>query len=225
MNNPVDEKKDIEDEEDTVVTKHIALIRHGQALHNVNSENWYTPDNPLTKYGESQLKRLREKLTKQYKKAFYDKIDVVITSPLLRALQTTLILFSGMNIPIYVSVHHTECFSAECDFGTNVDVLLKKFPIFKAFKGWDDISNENWWPIEEETREKLFERHISFADLLIKHDKKCIAAVGHGAFFKAFTKQFGKERMFNNGEINWYKFKYEKKNYLLKQTFRISPPK
>ena len=232
MNNPDEEKKQLQpddnDKEDKVViSKRIALVRHGQSLHNIDSDHWWTADNPLTKYGETQLQKLREKLNKQYQKEFYDKIDIVISSPLLRALQTTFILFNGMDIPMYVSSHHTEIYTADCDCGTNIDQLLKKYPHFKqSFNGWDQIQNngKNWWPSEDEGDEVIEARHFALAEQLIKHEKKGIAVVGHGNFFKTFTSRFGKEHFSGNGEINQYVLKYQKKMYSLKHIHKISPP-
>ena len=53
-----------------VISKHIVLIRHGQAWHNVDSDYWWVPDDGLTEYGEQQLLKMREILLKQYKKQF-----------------------------------------------------------------------------------------------------------------------------------------------------------
>ena len=216
-----------EDENHAIITKRIALIRHGQALHNVNSDNWYTPDNPLTIYGEKQVTNFREKLVKQYSKEFYDKIDCVISSPLLRALQTSYILFNGKNIPIYVSWHHTEIYTADCDCGSNINDLFIKYPHFKTdINGWNDLPNngKNWWPSNYEMDSEIEARHYALAQQLIKHEKKCIAVVGHGNFFKTFTKRFGKEHFSGNAEVNWYTLKYQKKQYSIKHIHKISPP-
>ena len=78
MNNTQEKKADAESANEVISdSKVLILIRHGQALHNISSDYWYTPDNPLTKDGKSQLKNVRLNLMKNHKKEFYESIEFV----------------------------------------------------------------------------------------------------------------------------------------------------
>ena len=201
--NPDKSKSDIKSK-NAIMMKRIAYIRHGQALHNVYKKHLFTPDNPLTKTGQMELKQLRNKLLKN---KFYDTIKLVITSPLLRALQTTEILFNDMNISILVTPIVTERYSATCDEGTKKSVLLKKYPIYGKWNGWNNI-NECWWDTRSQN---INERYCDFAEnrckalhkLIKMRKEKCIAVVGHGGIFKKLLNKWLK-----NGEIYWVNSMY-----------------
>ncbi len=62
--------------------KIITVIRHGEAQHNVDHDMLAKRDTILTKEGRKQAKAVGKYLINH-------KIDVVLTSPVLRALQTT----------------------------------------------------------------------------------------------------------------------------------------
>jgi len=66
----------------------VILIRHGEADHNA-TQNWDLLDPPLTKpLGEQQCVDLEEHLRNRVPLA--DKVEAIITSPLTRTVQTTL---------------------------------------------------------------------------------------------------------------------------------------
>lgn len=173
--------------------KRIAFIRHGQAIHNINKDYWWVADNPLTKKGEEDLKKIQTKLSKD--KNFYKNIELVITSPLLRALQTTDILFGNTNINIEVTTLNSEIYSVTCDLGTKKSILLKKYPKYLKWKNWNNI-NEIWWSEDNKNDNKRLEL---FKTYLLNKNENCIAVVGHSTFF---YKLLGKS--FNNGEIYWF---------------------
>jgi hypothetical protein len=82
----------------TPLIKKVIFIRHGQAEHNVGFDNCgtnaYYEDNyrnsSLTIKGISQAQHLRQKLMNE---GLFDDIEIVFTSPLDRAIQTTLYTF------------------------------------------------------------------------------------------------------------------------------------
>ncbi|KAF3435857.1 hypothetical protein FNV43_RR22949 [Rhamnella rubrinervis] len=79
--------------------KTIHLVRHGQGIHNVDGEKSYKSymnpeyfDAQLTPLGWQQVDNLRKHVRSS---GLYKKIDLVITSPLLRTMQTAVGVFGG----------------------------------------------------------------------------------------------------------------------------------
>jgi broad specificity phosphatase PhoE len=76
-------------------TPTLYLIRHGQAEHNVNPSHVSRRDTVLTDAGRFQAVKLRTALSDHPRCL----IDVIVASPLRRALQTALIGFEDSIIP------------------------------------------------------------------------------------------------------------------------------
>jgi len=66
----------------------LILIRHGEAEHNATL-NYDLLDPPLTELGERQCRDLEVQLRKNLPLA--DEVEAIITSPLTRTVQTTLL--------------------------------------------------------------------------------------------------------------------------------------
>eukprot|EP01083_Nonionella_stella_P036273 98985_1 len=175
-------------------TKLIAFIRHAQAMNNIDSYYWDVANTWLTEQGEKSVKSLRK--MKLEKTDFYDNIELVVSSPLLRTLQTSYHIFEGRNIPMMVSKHITECYSATCDEGTPKTNFLKKYPQFTQYKGWDALE-ENWWPNDYNDNER--HRMKLFTQFLYQRPEQCVAVVSHSSFLSGYLG-----RGFANAEINWY---------------------
>ena len=62
--------------------KCVHVIRHGQAEHNVNDDALEKRDTALTSKGQSQAATLKERVSAL-------QVEIVLTSPILRALETT----------------------------------------------------------------------------------------------------------------------------------------
>ncbi|KAI5272220.1 hypothetical protein E4T47_04461 [Aureobasidium subglaciale] len=78
----------------------VILIRHGQALHNINhklslktpcltrpAQEWEIPDPELSELGQQQCRTLEQHLRQHLPLA--DKVERIITSPMRRTLETT----------------------------------------------------------------------------------------------------------------------------------------
>jgi len=78
--------------------KRVLFIRHGQGKHNVSMLGWYLVDPPLTAKGEDQAKKLHENIKDEV-----GEVELVIVSPLMRAMQTALGGFDGCAVPFYVT--------------------------------------------------------------------------------------------------------------------------
>ena len=206
--------KDDKNAKDAKKSKRAALIRHGEALHNKDSQYWYQVNNPLTKEGVKQLTEFREQLVKDDN--FYNKIEGVVTSPLLRAMQTTEILFpkdiiDKYNIKIYVSHLQTELrlYGLECNMGNKKSYYFdQKWFIDKGYSkwiGWDDIPDV-WYPTDtENTNEARIEQFKKYCINTIKHDT--FAIVGHKHFLHAISGKYLK-----NGEVHWIDIDKQWKN-------------
>lgn len=64
----------------------VIICRHSQATHNV-ADDYSLPDAPLTALGKQQAAKLPEFVPANVR----DSIELVVTSPLKRTLQTTLL--------------------------------------------------------------------------------------------------------------------------------------
>eukprot|EP00879_Flechtneria_rotunda_P021539 GHRR01022702.1.p1 GENE.GHRR01022702.1~~GHRR01022702.1.p1 ORF type:complete len:260 (+),score=50.95 GHRR01022702.1:194-973(+) len=88
-----------------VTTRHhkvLHLIRHGEGFHNVagrkdrnNYKSWEYQDAHLTDYGWQQAKAVQDHI-----RATGIKVEVVITSPLTRALETAVGCFGNLSKPL-----------------------------------------------------------------------------------------------------------------------------
>jgi broad specificity phosphatase PhoE len=161
----------------------VHLIRHGQSTFNEHySATGQDPlhfDARLTALGESQVEAARARLSR------YD-YDVVLATPLTRALQTAEGIFGG-RVPIEISPLHREWQMSSCDIGRSTADLIAEFPHLD-FGGLADP----WWlhdgpPCElgfpQETEAHLAERLAAFKAMIGERSEQRIAVVGHGDFF------------------------------------------
>ena len=169
-----------------MTSKTILCIRHGESTFNaMASGSGIDPlhyDAPLSDVGQQQVRSARQMLRAM-------AIDLVITTPLTRALQTTAGLFADhpSSPPILVESLHRERVENSCDVGRSPALLSKAFPSF-AF----DHLPEVWWhnhdsPDERgvciEPVERVQSRAEEFKRFLFQRPERLIAVVGHGTFF------------------------------------------
>ena len=106
-------------------------------------------DAPLTTLGLEQARQVREKAADL-------KVQLVIASPLTRALQTAMAIFEGI-APIKVMTGHHERIEHWCDVGRTPEQLQTDFPAL-SFEHLDDI----WWHQgpENETGVPVEPKHV-----------------------------------------------------------------
>lgn len=167
--------------------KQIHLIRHGQSTFNAAyAEAGEDPmyfDAPLSPLGEEQVVALRGDVAGL-------ALDLVVTSPFTRAVQTCLGAFSGRGLPIIVEASHRERLGASCDVGRSPRLLARDFPELEF-----DHLDDPWWYVEDnvdgpwadEPLDVLDERIATFRTWLAARPEKRIAVVGHSMFFHAMT--------------------------------------
>ena len=161
----------------------VYLIRHGQsefnAAHNDGGPDPMIFDAPLTEKGRIQAMQARAEVMEL-------GIQQVITSPLTRAIQTSLAIFQGI-APIRVLADHRELLSHSCDVGRSPVALQVDFPDL-SFDHLDEIwwhqgpTNENGVPVEP--RDVFQHRIRKFALELGRLSEMRLAVVGHGDAFK-----------------------------------------
>ena len=175
-------------------TTRIVCIRHGQstfnAAHKLGRGDPGLSDARLTELGQAQARAARERL-----RAI--PFDLVVVSPLTRAIQTASLLFEGhpSEPRILVEVLHRECQESSCDVGRAASELAADFPHL-------DVGHlpEVWWHAEEGAAQTfglpieprpLFDRRVlAFREWLRARPEKTIAVVGHGTFFYHLTGTF-----------------------------------
>lgn len=165
----------------------IIFIRHGQGYHN------------LIKDEKTQFHLLYPQLTKQgifeckktYNDLKYLYFDLVITSPLIRALQTFNICFNN-NYSKAISVDlFREIVENKCDFRKHIEIIQKKYN-YVQFRGFD-INETEYNQIETK---KNIEKRLSQIILFLQHLKslgyKNIAIITHGALLYNLFKKYNK---------------------------------
>jgi broad specificity phosphatase PhoE len=178
------------------------LIRHGESTFNAayreTGEDPIDYDAPLSPTGHRQVALGR---------AAFDAlaIDLVVTSPFTRTIQTALGLFGHRDVAIVVEALHCERLGASCDIGRPPAALRAAFPDL-AFDHLDDP----WWYVDGtastgfeipasgrggpigttfglEPMTRLQTRIAAFRDWLKARPEPAIAAVGHATFFAEMT--------------------------------------
>ncbi len=173
------------------MTKRIHLIRHGQSTFNAHYEREGVDpmhfDARLTEVGRQQVAAARAMLDAV-------ELELIVTSPLTRAIETTIGLFGDRNVPILVEALHRECLGASCDVGRSPAELAAEF----AALGFDHLP-EIWWHdagerdpagFALEPHDSLTERIAAFRDWLASRPERAIAVVGHGTFFFHLTGRY-----------------------------------
>ncbi len=184
------------------MSKLVHLIRHGESTFNAAyRETGQDPidyDAPLSPTGHRQVAGRR---------AAFDGlvIDLVVTSPFTRAIETALGLFGHRDVAILVESLHCERLGASCDIGRAPAALRADFPDL-AFDHLDDP----WWYVDGtgnslleipangrggpigttfglEPIDNLLTRIAAFRDWLQARPEQAIAAVGHATYFAEMT--------------------------------------
>ena len=179
--------------------RHVLLVRHGEGTHNVrprqNGAAWKVRckeiDPRLTDNGMEQAAALADH-------PLLSSVDLVVVSPLSRAIQTASLAFGGMQqavaapagrVPCRVTRFalcrlHSERWTAPCDEGRPKPELASDFPFIRAWDGYDELP-ECWWPTKETDADWAQRRVPAFLEWLEEQPEERIAVVGHGAFFAA----------------------------------------
>ena len=168
----------------------IVCIRHGEstfnAAHRATGRDPGHLDARLTERGQAQARAAREHLAAI-------PFELVVTSPLTRAIQTSAILFGAHPAAprVLVEVLHRECQESSCDVGRAASEIAREFPhldVGHLPEVWwhaEDGAEARGWPVEPR---HLFDRRVlEFREWLRRRPERTIAVVGHGTFFFHLT--------------------------------------
>lgn len=187
-----------------------SFVRHGEAAHNVliaggkAEEGRAILDPHLTELGNEQASKLADEVAPSYK-----NFDIIVTSPLSRALQTTAHVYDKMrNARVIVTALHTENgipvggdpkAGKPCQRGESVATLRPRYP---PTWDWAAVDHDRNWttdgegffvPLPVQHRLPLFREFLE----RLPADKD-ILVVGHSGFFKEL---FGQEQKMANCEL------------------------
>ncbi|MDP4024776.1 histidine phosphatase family protein [Methylobacterium sp. NEAU 140] len=172
----------------------ILCIRHGEstfnAAHRLSGVDPGLRDARLTPRGHAQAEEARERLRTI-------PFELVVVSPLTRAIETASILFGEhpSRPRVLVEVLHRECQESSCDVGRAASEISAEFPHL-------DVGHlpEVWWHAEAgcamvgglpvEPRHLFDARVLAFREWLRARPERTIAVVGHGTFFFHLTGVF-----------------------------------
>lgn len=166
----------------------VHLIRHGQSTYNAAcaASPWAPPliyDAPLSPRGENEVTALREQVAEL-------GAELVVTSPLTRAIQTALGAFGGGPAPILVNALVRECVEACGDVGRSPKLLAAEFPMLR----FDHLDDPWWYTTSDdplavcmEPEATLRARIESFLAWIPTQPFSTLAVIGHGTFFNHLT--------------------------------------
>ncbi|XWS27720.1 hypothetical protein CRYUN_Cryun25bG0005000 [Craigia yunnanensis] len=172
--------------------KTLHLVRHGQAMHNVegdkNPEALLSPnlfDAQLSPLGLQQVAELRKDF---HARGILNRIELVITSPLTRAMQTAVGVFdsegqtiSTLNSPQIMAIElcRDRLGVRPCDMRRKVSDCQSLFPSID-FSMTDSEDDNLWNPDIREPMEELANREAKFLKWLWTRPEKEIVVVSHG---------------------------------------------
>ncbi|KAJ3771425.1 phosphoglycerate mutase-like protein [Lentinula raphanica] len=192
------------------MVKVIHLTRHAQAEHNVD-EDYSIPDPPLTSLGRRQSEELFSQTTELQQSA-----DLLVSSPLKRTLQTTIIGYRGLRArlesespskPIIVLSRLQEANDFPCDTGSSKDQLRQD----DEFQGIDFESLEDDWNSKKgdfaPTTDKVRARARWVRRWLRDRPEQNIVVVAHGDILRQIIKSYFEP--WANAEVRKFTFRSE----------------
>ena len=171
------------------VAKRVFLIRHGEALHNINfslfgKEAYYHKENldaPLTDTGLLQATKLGNRWLNK------PEIDLIMVSPLTRTLQTANGIFANnSNIPM-VAIDSIKEFP-QGKHTPNIRKSKKELECYWTNVDFKLVEDSDSFIDKEETEENLDDRIQDTKEYIKSLDKKYknIALVSHSTFITKF---------------------------------------
>jgi len=172
----------------------VVFVRHGEGHHNVN--NLYSlPEFELTEKGKKQAKAAADRIVKL-------PIDIIVSSPYKRTLQTTEIINKQLGKEIILSD-----LAIEVVRPTEIAGKDMSHPEVKAIRKQldDNFDNEDWHFSDEENFYDLQNRAQKFIEYLETLDQDNILVVSHGVFIKMVVMVIVlKQELSPQGFLNGY---------------------
>ena len=193
----------------------VLFLRHGVAKHNVKDEltgekpNICSPafwDPPLLDRGMREALTVRERLLHVLR-----RVDLVITSPLTRCIQTAnLVFFPGGNYDVPSSPPPMLCLEQVREaFGIHYPdkrrdkrLLQKHWPNVQFDPSMSDL-DEQWSDKSRETLQDVVQRVGQFLEWLVKRNESFVFVVSHGVWIESCFRAYfpeplsGEQRVYN----------------------------
>ncbi|CAF2958972.1 unnamed protein product [Rotaria sp. Silwood2] len=179
-------------------------MRHFEALHNVPPYNYNIPDPELSPHGRTQAAATIETI-----KNSIPTIDLIVCSPLTRALQTYLLVFNTQNhTPLIIHPDLQEVCTEPCDIGRSINQLMIKFPsLFDQLKTMEQTFGNIEWldktnPESTYSPKQIKQRAKRFLQWLINRSEQHIFIISHNLMLKELIQGDNQQRFnLHNGEI------------------------
>ncbi|WRX30477.1 Histidine phosphatase superfamily [Theobroma cacao] len=168
--------------------KVLHLVRHAQGVHNLESEKSRDPltsfeyfDAELSSQGWQQVCDQRRYVCAS---GLLEKIEVVITSPMTRTLQTAVGIFRGEGQPAdrfdVTPFEEENVKNAETSTFNRLPIISYELCRERMIESEDDVL----WKGEKESHEAVVARGMKFIKWLCGRKEKEIAVVSHGVFLQ-----------------------------------------
>ena len=166
----------------------VHLIRHAEGFHNLGHANQQLPDPLLTPTGVAQCYKLGEDFP------YTKQIDLVVASPLKRAIYTALYAFDVVlrekDLQILALPEVQETSDLPCDTGSSVNELQQEFrgkPVDLNYLSQTWNRKDGKWSA---VREKIIERAKDVREWLQSRKEDHIVVVTHGGFLHYLTEDW-----------------------------------
>jgi broad specificity phosphatase PhoE len=179
--------------------KKFHILRHAEGTHNVNKEykDLKNLDARLTELGQDQCRQLAQCLSTQ---EFVSRIDLVVTSPLTRCLQTALFSFPMLSTHIPFLAHESirETVNYACDRRRTIRELQAEFPNRIDFSLCPEDKDAIWEAYDQRLgtdhtkHRESAELHVvadrarDFFQWVSSRSEQEIVVCTHSAFLRAF---------------------------------------
>lgn len=186
-------KTDLNFEEVTVTYKFI-FLRHGRSLADDEQKHEGSYDSPLTETGREQARKTSDKL-KEY------NFNLIISSPLQRALETAKIIANNLNLELEINNLFKERDNGILA-GLKFDEAKIKYPEPKAtslYRNFPEESGEN--------EIQLNARALLCINSMMKRKPGTYLIVSHGTILNTIIKQLLKIPMGNTGTSSLFRLR------------------
>jgi broad specificity phosphatase PhoE len=178
-------------------------MRHFEALHNILPYNYNIPDPELSPLGQTQANTTIDMIRN------IPSIDLIVCSPLIRALQTYLLVFNNQShLPLIIHPDLQEVCTEPCDIGSPIDDLKRKFPnLLNELNRFEETFGDNEWldkinPDNIYSPKQIKERTKRFLHWLINRSEEHIFVISHNLMLQQLLQDKNNQKItLKNGEI------------------------
>lgn len=156
----------------------ILFVRHGESIDDIEDRYGGSADFDLTDKGREQVFESAKKIS-----SFNEKFDVVLSSPLKRALQSAEIIANELHLEVEVFEYLKE---------RNLNGILTGLVRSEAKEKYPEVveTHSRWEYIDGSERTEDFNNRVKNAiKYLLRMEHNSLVAVTHGLFLKAFFKE------------------------------------